>query len=70
MRGEVDPQAAMFSYMSAERRVPTDHPLRSIKAYADAALRAISPQLDDLYGQTGRSASSWTTTCCSAGSWT
>jgi transposase len=54
MRGEVDPQAAMFSYVSAERRVPTEHPLRSIKAYADAALRAISPQLDELYGTTGR----------------
>ena len=54
MRGEVDPQEAMFSYVSPERRVPTDHPLRSIKAYADAALAAISPQLDELYGRTGR----------------
>ncbi len=54
MRGEVDPQAAMFSYVSAERRVPTDHPLRSIKAYADAALLAISSKLDELYGKTGR----------------
>ncbi len=54
MRGEVDPQAAMFSYVSAERRVPTDHPLSSIKAYADAALQAISPKLDELYGRTGR----------------
>lgn len=54
MRGEVDPQAAVFSYVSAERRVPTQHPLRSIKAYADAALQAISPELDELYGKTGR----------------
>lgn len=54
MRGEVDPQAAMFSYVSAERRVPVDHPLRSIKAYAGAALRSISPTLDELYGKTGR----------------
>lgn len=54
MRGEVDPQAAMFSCVSAERRVPTDHPLRSIKAYADAALGAISAKLDELYGTTGR----------------
>lgn len=52
MRGEVDPKAAMFSYVSAERRVPTDHPLRSIKADADAALRAISRPLDELYGPT------------------
>ncbi len=54
MRGEVDPQAAMFSYVPAERRVPTDHPLRSIKAYADAALKAISPELAGLYSSTGR----------------
>jgi transposase len=54
MRGEVDPQASMFSYVSAERRVPMDHPLRLIKAYADAALRAVGPELDALYGKTGR----------------
>jgi hypothetical protein len=35
MRGEVDPQGAMFSYVSPERRIPGDHPLRSIKAYSD-----------------------------------
>lgn len=34
--------------------MPTDHPLRSIKAYADAALRAISGELDELYGTSGR----------------
>lgn len=54
MRGEINPQDGMFSYVSAEQRVPVDHPLRSIKAYADAALRAISPKLDELYGSTGR----------------
>lgn len=54
MRGEVDPQGAMFSYVSPERRVPTDHPLRSIKAYADAALATLSPKFDELYGTTGR----------------
>jgi len=41
MRGEVDLQAAMFSCVSAEKRVPVEHPLRSIKAYTNAALRAI-----------------------------
>jgi transposase len=54
MRGEVDPQNALFSYVSPEARVPTDHPLRAIKAYADAALRAISQEFDGLYGSTGR----------------
>lgn len=54
MRGEVSPQAGLFCYISPERRVPAEHPLRSIKAYADQALQAISGDLDRLYGSTGR----------------
>jgi transposase len=54
MRGEVSQQGSMFSYVSPERRVPADHPLRSIKAYADQALRAISAEWEALYGSTGR----------------
>jgi transposase len=54
MRGEVDPQSALFSYLSPEQRVPAEHPLRSIKAYADAALVAISGEFAALYGATGR----------------
>lgn len=54
MRGEVNPQAGLFSYVSPERRIPADHPLRSIKAYADQALSAISRELDSLYATTGR----------------
>ena len=54
MRGHVDPQGAMFSYFSAESRVPPDHPLRTIKAYADAALRQMSAEFDALYAQVGR----------------
>jgi transposase len=54
MRGEVSPQSGLFSYVSPERRIPADHPLRTIKAYADRALAAISGDLDGLYGSTGR----------------
>lgn len=54
MRGEVHPQSGMFSYVSPERRIPPQHPLRTIKANADAALKAISGDLDALYGSTGR----------------
>jgi transposase len=54
MRGEVDPQAALFSYFSPESRVPAEHPLRAIKADAEAVLKEISGQLDTLYSGTGR----------------
>jgi transposase len=54
MRGHVNPQGSMFSYFSAESRVPLDHPLRTIKAYADTILKQLSGKLDALYAETGR----------------
>src|SRR4029453_15565065 len=54
MRGHQDPQASMFSYFSPEARVPAAHPLRSIKAYADTVLKALSRDFDELYATTGR----------------
>jgi transposase len=54
MRGEADPQSHLFAYFSPDARVPADHPLRSIKAYAEAALKRIDAELDALYGATGR----------------
>jgi transposase len=44
----------MFSYFSAESRVPADHPLRSIKGYADTVLRGLNAQLERMYASTGR----------------
>ena len=46
MRGQVDPQSHLFSYFSPEERVPAMHPLRSIKAYTESALKEIRPLLD------------------------
>jgi len=54
MRGRVDQQAGMFYYFRPEERVPSDHPLRTIRARADAALKAIGADLDALYSSTGR----------------
>lgn len=54
MRGRIDQQGAMFFYFRPEERVPLDHPLRAIKARADAALRSISRELDGLYSAVGR----------------
>jgi hypothetical protein len=37
MRGTDHQQSWMFSYISAEKRVPKDHPLRAIRAMVDVA---------------------------------
>ena len=44
----------MFSYVSAEERVPKDHPLRTIRPMVDAALRDMSKEFDTLYSRVGR----------------
>ena len=54
MRGQVDPQSALFSYVSAEERIPKDHPLRSIKAHADAILRSMNARFEAMYEDGGR----------------
>jgi transposase len=55
MRGEDEKQSAMFSYVTLERRVPQDHPLRAIRGMADRALERMDGDLDKLYAATGRS---------------
>jgi hypothetical protein len=40
MRGSDDRQDGMFSYISLEARVPTNHPLRPIREMVDDALTA------------------------------
>jgi transposase len=54
MRGDDDQQAAMFSYLSPEERVPKEHPLRAIRVLVDTVLQELSPQLATLYSHTGR----------------
>jgi transposase len=44
----------MFSYISAERRVPKDHPLRAVRAMVDAALSELGPRFDAIYAANGR----------------
>jgi hypothetical protein len=38
MRGGDDQQAAIFSYLSPEERVPHDHPLRAIRVMVDVVV--------------------------------
>lgn len=54
MRGEVNPQGHMFSYLSPEERVPKSHPLRAIKHYADEALSSLCATFEAMYSDTGR----------------
>jgi transposase len=54
MRGQDRQQAHLFSYVSPERRVPADHPLRPIRMMVDAALEKLSPRFAALYSHTGR----------------
>jgi len=54
MRGDDLQQDGMFSYISPERRVPQDHPLRAIRKMVDKILVELSPQFKKLYSNTGR----------------
>ena len=44
----------MFSYVSAEERIPQDHPLRAIRALVDEVLRDMSRDFSRVYAPTGR----------------
>jgi transposase len=54
MRGGDARSDGLFSYVSCERRVPKDHPLRRILPLVDAALCDLSPEFAQLYSRIGR----------------
>jgi transposase len=54
MRGDDRQPRAMFSYVSAEERVPQEHPLRAIRAFVDEILREMTREFDALYALHGR----------------
>ena len=54
MRGADHPQTTMFSYVSIEDRIPTDHPLRSIQALVNPILAQLSPRFQTMYATLGR----------------
>src|SRR5713226_7331744 len=53
MRGD-DNQQEGFGYISPEKRVPPDHPLRPIRKMVDEILREMSPKFQKLYSDVGR----------------
>jgi hypothetical protein len=46
MRGDHREPDSMFSYISTEQRIPTDHPLRAIRALTDGLLDDMSREFD------------------------
>jgi transposase len=54
MRGD-DPQTEhLFSYITPEQRVPSDHPLRPLRRMVDDALVRLSPRFAAIYSPMGR----------------
>lgn len=54
MRGTENNQHSLFSYVSPERRVPKDHPLRPIRTMVDKALKGMHNHFAEQYARTGR----------------
>jgi len=54
MRGDDQQQSGLFSYISAEQRVPQGHPLRTLRKMVDEALAELSPRFSRLYAKRGR----------------
>jgi transposase len=54
MRGPDHQQSAMFSYLSPEQRVPSDHPLRAVREMADTILTQLSQLFSKMYSDIGR----------------
>ena len=54
MRGVDEKQESMFSYISPEKRVPSEHPLRPVREMVDMVLKQMSPRFARLYARVGR----------------
>lgn len=54
MRGSDVHQEGMFSYVSPEKRVPKEHPLRAVRTMVDVALVKLSDRFEAAYATEGR----------------
>src|ERR1044071_8526891 len=54
MRGRRNQQITMLAFIDLEERVPTSHPLRTIRRLADEALADLSSVFDRMYAENGR----------------
>jgi len=54
MRGESKTQAALFSYVDLESRIPASHPIRKVRLIVDQALIELEPAFSEMYSVVGR----------------
>lgn len=54
MRGDLNPQPSLFSYVDLESRIPAQHPIRRVRQVMDTALAALQDEFDAMYSQIGR----------------
>ena len=53
MRGRSEPQLSILAFVDLDARVPSDHPLRTVKRLTDRALAELSPVFDRMYAAGG-----------------
>ena len=54
MRGRRTPQITMLAFIDLVQRVPTSHPLQTVKRLADEALADLASTFDGMYAEDGR----------------
>ena len=54
MRGSQERQLAMLTTLSPEELIPSDHPIRRIRAVVDAVLGALDGEFTAMYARDGR----------------
>lgn len=54
MRGQSKTQAALFSYVDLESRIPASHPIRKVRRIVDQALIELEPAFSEMYSVVGR----------------
>ena len=54
MRGAEAGQQVLFSYVAIDARIPTDHPLRAMKALLEPVLAELAPRFAAMYADGGR----------------
>jgi transposase len=54
MRGDDQQQGSMYSYVTMERRIREDHPVRRIRGLVDRALERMDTLLESMYASKGR----------------